>query len=193
MGIGHRLREARLRTGLSLRGLGALTGFSASFLSQVELGQASPSLGSLTRIAEALGLTPSALLADGEPSGLVQRRAKRKAHRSEWSRATMESLVPATADDALQATLLRLDAGGRTGAIACGSGTRLFAYCVSGSATLALRDPDEALAMSAGDSAVIDGPRTLAWESHGEAPVELVTVIARTGGAGRAARTPRST
>ena len=48
--IGERLRAARQRRGLSLRALGELTGFSASFHSQVELGQASPSVGSLQRI-----------------------------------------------------------------------------------------------------------------------------------------------
>ena len=49
--LGPRLKAARNAKSLSLRALGERTGFSASFLSQVELGQASPSLASLGRIA----------------------------------------------------------------------------------------------------------------------------------------------
>jgi transcriptional regulator with XRE-family HTH domain len=48
------LREARH---ISLRASGEQTGFSASFLSQVENGQASPSIASMERIAAALGVT----------------------------------------------------------------------------------------------------------------------------------------
>lgn len=42
---------------MSLRALGEVTGFSASFLSQVENGLASPSISSMEKIAAALGVT----------------------------------------------------------------------------------------------------------------------------------------
>jgi transcriptional regulator with XRE-family HTH domain len=49
----RRLREVR---GLTLRAVADQAGFSASFLSQVENEQASPSISSMERIAAALGL-----------------------------------------------------------------------------------------------------------------------------------------
>src|SRR5688572_14993254 len=112
MDLGARLRDARQNRGLSLRALAEKTGFSASFLSQIELGQASPSLGSLQRIADALGVTVAGLVANEGGAGVVLRKSARKAHRSEWSKATLESLLPAGADEKLQAILIRLDAGG---------------------------------------------------------------------------------
>ena len=130
--IGDRLREARQRSGLSLRALGELTGFSASFLSQVELGQTMPSLGSLQRIAEALGLTVSNLLAQGDATSVLVRKDARGALRSEWSKATVEPLVPPSSDEKLQAMLIRLDPEGKTGVTSYAPGRRMFAYCTVG-------------------------------------------------------------
>ncbi len=52
--IGERIRKRRTELELSLRGLAEKTRVSASFLSQVERGQVSPSLSTLQAIAEAL-------------------------------------------------------------------------------------------------------------------------------------------
>ena len=54
MKIGKRIRTRRKELELSLRELGEMTGVSASFLSQVENDQVSPSLNSLQGIATAL-------------------------------------------------------------------------------------------------------------------------------------------
>jgi transcriptional regulator with XRE-family HTH domain len=177
--IGERLREARQNRGLSLRALGEVTGFSASFLSQVELGQASPSLGSLYRIAEALGITVAGLLDRGTGTGAILRKAGRSALRSEWSKATLESLVPASADEKLQAILLRLETAGKTGAMACATGRRLFAYCTSGSVVAVLAEPNEEVVVDGGDSVVLDGPRTVAWENRSASAAEILVVTAR--------------
>src|SRR5688572_5782629 len=94
--IGPRLRAIRRARGYTLRGLAKRTGFSASFLSQAELGQVSPSLGSLDRIAVSLGTSLAALLsrAPDSPGPIVQ-RSSAPGLRSEWSRATAQSLLPA--------------------------------------------------------------------------------------------------
>lgn len=55
--LGARLRQARTRRRLSLRTVAERSGLSRGFLSQVELGQVSPSFASLSRLAEALGET----------------------------------------------------------------------------------------------------------------------------------------
>jgi transcriptional regulator with XRE-family HTH domain len=52
--MGLRIKERRREVGLSLRKLAERADLTASFLSQVERGQASTSIGSLRRIAEAL-------------------------------------------------------------------------------------------------------------------------------------------
>lgn len=52
--FGKRIRERRNGLNLSLRALGKQTGLSASFLAQVERGEANPSIISLQQIANAL-------------------------------------------------------------------------------------------------------------------------------------------
>lgn len=77
----RRLREAR---GLSVRTLASKCGFSASFISQVELGQASPSIASLDRIAAALGVTLGEFFQAVTPSGpSIIRAAERQVMQSE--------------------------------------------------------------------------------------------------------------
>lgn len=55
MTLGARLRAARARHRLTLRTVAERSGLSRGFISQVELGQVSPSFASLTKIVDALG------------------------------------------------------------------------------------------------------------------------------------------
>src|SRR5262245_39806349 len=59
--LGSRVRYARKRNGLTLKGLGDKVGCSESLLSKIERNHIVPSLPVLWRIAEALGTTFGAL------------------------------------------------------------------------------------------------------------------------------------
>ena len=56
-GIGDRLREERVRAGLSQRELARRLGLSASLISQLESGQSRPSVGTLYSIVTELGVS----------------------------------------------------------------------------------------------------------------------------------------
>lgn len=64
--LGQRLREARVRAKMSLRELAKRAEVSPSFISQVELGRAAPSVGTLYAIVSVLGLSLDSLM-HGEP------------------------------------------------------------------------------------------------------------------------------
>lgn len=67
--LGATVRRLRREQGLTLESLGRRTGLSKSFLSQLESGRTNPTLSTLTRLALALGATPTALLGtDCEPA-----------------------------------------------------------------------------------------------------------------------------
>lgn len=55
--VGERIREARLRGGMSLRGLARAVGVSASLISQIETGKSRPSVSTLYSITKALGIS----------------------------------------------------------------------------------------------------------------------------------------
>lgn len=60
--LGSQLRAARMKRKISLRELSRRVGISASFMSQVELGRAVPSIGTLYTIVSELGLSLDTLM-----------------------------------------------------------------------------------------------------------------------------------
>jgi transcriptional regulator with XRE-family HTH domain len=67
--IGERLRDARQRQGLSLRGLAKSLGVSPSLISQVETGKTQPSVSTLYAIVSELGISLDEVLGVGRASG----------------------------------------------------------------------------------------------------------------------------
>ncbi len=67
MAVGLAVRAARKRAGLTLVELGVRSGVTQAFLSQLEKGRSMPSLLTLHRIAEALGVSAQTLLPGDEP------------------------------------------------------------------------------------------------------------------------------
>jgi len=61
--LGERLRQARTDAKMSLREMARRVGVSASFISQVELGRATPSIGTLYAIVSELGLSLDSMMA----------------------------------------------------------------------------------------------------------------------------------
>ncbi|WP_341358863.1 XRE family transcriptional regulator [Georgenia sp. M64] len=67
--LGSTVRRARQRRALSVEQLAARSGVSAGSVSQLERGQGNPSLSTLTRLADAFGVTVVTLLQDAEHRG----------------------------------------------------------------------------------------------------------------------------
>lgn len=93
--IGERMRALRQSRGLGLRELARRVGITASMLSQIERGNANPSVGTLFRLAEALETsTDSFFDADASPSApspVVRRDARAQISLSggiTWERLT---------------------------------------------------------------------------------------------------------
>ncbi len=60
---GERLRAARLRKGLSMRDLAVVAGVGYDTISNLENGRQEGRISTVRKLAEALGLTPDALIA----------------------------------------------------------------------------------------------------------------------------------
>jgi transcriptional regulator with XRE-family HTH domain len=92
--IGERIRARRQQLGSSLRELARKTDLTASFLSQVETGQANPSINSLRRIAEALNVSILFFLQEGLKHDPVVRANRRPKITLSGSKVTDELLTP---------------------------------------------------------------------------------------------------
>jgi transcriptional regulator with XRE-family HTH domain len=66
LGLGKAVREIRTKRGLSQEELGLEAGLDRSYVGGVERGERNPSYGSLLKIADALGVSVSEIVARGE-------------------------------------------------------------------------------------------------------------------------------
>jgi transcriptional regulator with XRE-family HTH domain len=75
LSLGRAIRKARLAAQISMRTLAARCGVSQPFLSEEERGLAMPSIATLYRVAEALGVAPATLLPTPGPEDIHVVRA----------------------------------------------------------------------------------------------------------------------
>ena len=175
--IGRHVRQLRARAGLSARALGSRTGFSASFISQMENGLVSPSIGSMQKIAAALGVTLGEFFtAAGEgATGTIIRARDRTGFESNWSSAQLQLLG---ASRRLEAVLITLDPGGRSGKHpASGHDHEEFAFVLKGPLVLTL-GPDRHV-WRTGDSVIFLPGELRLWENPGRASARLMLVALR--------------
>ena len=92
--LGNKIKKLREDARLSLRDLGEKTSLSASFLSQLELGQGSPSIASLENIASALNVHITYFFDDpSKEDSIVIRKSERKKIYSQGSKAIIQPLA----------------------------------------------------------------------------------------------------
>lgn len=174
--LGSRVRQLRAKTGLSVRAFAEATDFSASFISQLETGVVSPSLGSLEKIAEALGVTLRDLFVDAEEGRtLIVRRDERPHASSSWSRAHIEAV--GIAGQKLAALLITLEPEGRSGKRPRAQPKEEFGFVMEGEVRLTLGEDEHKLRK--GDSAVLPAgvPRLWVNAISREARVLIVSAL----------------
>jgi transcriptional regulator with XRE-family HTH domain len=176
--VGEAIRRLRDAQRLSVRTLASKCGFSASFISQVELSQVSPSLASLERIASALGVTLGQFFQNSAPPvPTLTRASQRPVLRSEWSRAQIESVGHAGFGSKLEALFITLQAGGSSGARLHANETDLFAVVFAGEVQLQLQDVTHLLRR--GDTIMIPPATLHRWQNNSGKPAQLLKVVAR--------------
>jgi transcriptional regulator with XRE-family HTH domain len=176
--VGARIRQLRLGLGLSVRALAAETGFSPSLISQVEHGHVMPSIGSLERIAMALGVSLSTFFAESETTfeGLVRANARPKLT-STWSPVSIEALRPMKGAGTLEPVLIVMAPGGRSGKFPTAHAGEKFVLVLDGEVTLTLGD--EGHALSTGDAITFASAIPHQLENTGAEPAHVVIVTVR--------------
>jgi transcriptional regulator with XRE-family HTH domain len=176
--LGDALRRLRLREKISVRTLARKCGFSPSFISQVELNQASPSLASLERIAAGIGVTLGDFFHTAEQSGpILVRSSHRPMLQSGWSRSQIESIGTSGIGSRLQALLVTMHPEGTSGSRLHTSNGELFAMVIAGSVTLDLADGTQVLRRS--DAITIPAGTPHRWENKSTKDIQLLKITPR--------------
>jgi transcriptional regulator with XRE-family HTH domain len=117
MNLGLRLKTLRLQKGLTMRELARQAGCSPSFLSQLELNQASPTIANFEKICRALKMTLVDVLRE-EPhlQEPIQVPLESEDHplAMRWQRAWLRHLLPNDVPKPFTALQLTLEVGGET-------------------------------------------------------------------------------
>ena len=177
--VGEHVRRLRVALGMSLRELAARTDFTPSFISQVENGRVSPSIGSMEKIAMALDVTigeffMAAAHADG---GTVVRAAERQALASAWSDADVAALSPMASDRRLEPLVVTLAPAGRSGKHPYSRPHEEFLFVLSGEVTLTLGP--EVHTLVAGDAATILAGELRLLRNLSDQPAQVLLVASR--------------
>ena len=176
--LGPTVRRLRERQQLSLRALAEATGFSASFLSQVENGQASPSIASMERIATALGVTLAEFFLGAQANAPAVTRANaRPTLHSHWSRGRIEALGAADDGQRLAPVLVTLEPGGSSGKKAYASTAEEFAIVQEGNVELTLDEVEQTL--GPGDAVTIRRGVLRRWHNIGDQAARILIVSSR--------------
>jgi transcriptional regulator with XRE-family HTH domain len=176
--LGEAVRLLRESRQISVRSLAAETGFSPSFISQIENGQASPSISSLERIAVALGVTLGEFFNAMRPvASPITRSSNRRQLTSGWSRASLESLGPGGPGFALDSMLITLLPGGLSAKHEVAGTREEFVHVLEGTVSMTLAG--EELTLEAGDSVTISAGRVRKMCNATDRPARLIVVSTR--------------
>jgi quercetin dioxygenase-like cupin family protein len=178
--VGLHVHRLRVEAGLSLRTLARLTEFSPSFVSQLENGQVPPSISSMEKIAAALGVTLGQFFATaGGEGGLILRAAERTVLSSGWSKAEIEALSIPRPTARLEAALVTLRAGGRSGKHPYPDSREEFALVLQGEVILTVGPEEHRL--RPGDAATILPGELRLWRNDTRSAARFVIVASPPG------------
>ncbi len=174
MQLGRKIRDLRLRRGLTVQQLAEATGLSKGFVSQVENGRTSPSLATLQDLAKSLETSVAYLVVEEDQVPYVVRRNERP-HMSvngNTSRVEVMSAQPRRNLELLQCELPVSSAMSDKRHFHHGEEVVL---CTDGRVSLTCGE--HVVILEAGDSCHFDGRVPHSIDNAGEVPARLLIAL----------------
>ena len=168
--LGMRIRRRRRQLDLTLQQLCDEAGLSPGYLSQVERGLATPTLGTLAQIARGLDLGLEHFVGETRPEDAVTREGARPRFSIEGSAMGYETLAASFPGAELSSYILHVPPGFRSETVAHEGEEILFV--LEGCITQML--DGEAFRLNAGDSLHYSGATPHSWANESDAPARLL-------------------
>lgn len=168
--VGALIRARRRSQHMTLEALGRAAGVSVGYLSQVERDHATPSLGTLAQIADALGLAIDYFVSAPTAQAALSRAGERSRFSLDGSSIVYERLGTDFPGNQLSSFLMTVPPGYRSETVAH-EGEEML-YVLEGAITQRL--DDEEMIMQAGDSLHFRGNRPHSWSNHTNKPARLL-------------------
>ncbi len=163
--VGARLRELREARNISMRGLATASGLSANALSMIERGKTSPSVSTLYKLADALGVPITAFFGGGsEKRQVIFIKADQRV-RVPFSRGVWEGLGGEQFAGRVEPFVLTLESGATSGPHNMVHSGHEFVFCMRGK--LAYQVENQHFELGPGDSLLFAARLQHRWHNPG--------------------------
>lgn len=174
--VGGRLRALRDERGVSMRALARRSGLSANALSMIERGLTSPSVSTLSKLANAMEVPITAFFREEPPrSKIVFRKANQRA-RIPFLRGLWEGLGGEAFTGRVEPFMLTLETNGTSGPHGMLHTGHEFVFCLRGQ--LDYEVDGQHFLMEAGDSLLFAAQLNHRWRNPGKVVANALIVLA---------------
>lgn len=163
--IGERLRDLREARNISMRALATRSGLSANALSMIERGRASPSVSTLYKLADALGVSITSFFSSNNEKKQVVFLQADERTRVSFTRGIFEALGGEQFVGRVEPFLLTLESNANSGPRSMAHTGHEFVFCLRGN--LEYQVERQIFELSAGDSLLFAAHLKHRWKNTG--------------------------
>ena len=173
--IGERLRELRESRNISMRSLASKSGLSANALSMIERGRASPSVSTLYKLADALGISITSFFNAGTQRRQVVFLKGDERTRISFTRGVFEGLGGEQFVGRVEPFMLTLENNANSGPRTMSHSGHEFVFCLRGE--LEYQVERQIYELKAGDSLLFAAHLKHKWRNPGRNVATAIIII----------------
>jgi transcriptional regulator with XRE-family HTH domain len=174
--VGLQLRVMRKTRRLSIRALAEISGLSVNTLSLIENGKTSPSVNTLSQLAQSLNVPITAFFEIEHKKKIVYQKAGER-KQIVFSQGRLESLSGNMPHMGSEPFITRLEPNANSGAEPIIYAGRQFIYCLEGHITYTIEG--EAYPLAPGDSLIFDAYTPHSWQNTSPTSSRALLVLCR--------------
>ncbi len=176
--VGQRLREIRMKRGLSLRALGDISGLNFNTLSLIENEKSSPSVSTLQNLAVALRIPITAFFESIESPPEIVHQQSGKRPKARFRHGILEDLGGGLTLGEGLPLLISLAPGADSGPDAIVHSGQEFVYCLKGHLTYVVAGKQ--FALEEGDSLVFQAQLPHLWGNYSDTTSKSLMILCPT-------------
>ena len=173
--IGERLRELREARNISMRALAARSGLSANALSMIERNKVSPSISTLYKLAEALGVSITAFFGSNQERRQVVFLKSDARTRVSFTRGVFEGLGGEQFVGRVEPFMLTLESSANSGPRSMTHTGHEFVFCLRG--LLEYQVERQTYQLEPGDSLLFAAHLKHKWRNPGRTVTTAIIVL----------------
>ncbi len=173
--VGTRLRQLREGRNMSMRSLGTASGLSANALSMIEGGKTSPSVNTLYKLADALGVPITTFFSAQPTRQQVIFTSAQERPQVPFSRGVWEGMGGEQFMGRVEPFMLTMESGVNNGPQAVAHGGHEFVFCLRGQLEYTVEK--EVYTLGTGDSLLFTAHLKHRWRNPGSTVTNALIVL----------------